>query len=290
MSESTRPNQSLALPTVLAATMLAGIVAIAWEVNISAPSPARVAAQVTTQAAPAAPAPTVLAARLPGGTVPATTVAGAPAPEADASLVAEAARPAIAASPAPTAFHPTFAAGQPARAVAPPMRAAADVRSRLANPPTAPITGPAQDARLASSKPVAVMPAVRPTRAADGNGPGGRIAVRPGQTLWQIARAEYGQGSDAWAIYRANRSHLARAGLVRAGQVLRLPVLSHRTGTNTAVTVQPGQSLWHIARRAYGTGDAYRALYRANRQRIAAPSMIRPGEVLVLPTRVIAVD
>ena len=277
--------------------MLAGIVVIAWQVNVRTQSPARVAGRATAQAVPAAPAPTALAMQLPGRTVPATTAARVPAPGTDASRVADAARPAIAASLAHAAVPPTLTIAQPARAVVPPMlaaaqpvRAVAAVRSRLANPPTAPTTGQAPEARLASAKPVAATPVVRPTPATNCGGPGGAIVVRPGQTLWQIARAEYGQGSDAWAIYRANRSHLARAGLVRAGQVLRLPVLSHRTGTNAAVTVQPGQSLWHIARRAYGTGDAYRALYRANRQRIAAPGMIRPGEVLVLPTRVIAVD
>ncbi len=49
------------------------------------------------------------------------------------------------------------------------------------------------------------------------------------------------------------------------------------------VVVQPGNSLWRIARRMYGEGVRYTVIYRANRGRIADPDLIYPGQVFVVP-------
>lgn len=49
------------------------------------------------------------------------------------------------------------------------------------------------------------------------------------------------------------------------------------------VVVQPGNSLWRIARRAYGGGIYYSEIYGANRAQILDPSMIFPGQILTLP-------
>ncbi len=49
------------------------------------------------------------------------------------------------------------------------------------------------------------------------------------------------------------------------------------------VVVQPGNSLWRIARRAYGGGTYYTEIYGANRARILDPNMIFPGQILALP-------
>lgn len=49
------------------------------------------------------------------------------------------------------------------------------------------------------------------------------------------------------------------------------------------VTVQPGNSLWRIARHAYGEGFSYTVIYRANADQISDPDLIYPGQILKLP-------
>lgn len=52
---------------------------------------------------------------------------------------------------------------------------------------------------------------------------------------------------------------------------------------DAVVFVQPGNSLWRIARRAYGGGVQYTLIYEANRDQIRDPDLIYPGQVFVLP-------
>lgn len=51
----------------------------------------------------------------------------------------------------------------------------------------------------------------------------------------------------------------------------------------TAVTVQPGSTLWAISRAAYGRGMLYVRVFEANRDRIRDPDLIYPGQVFTLP-------
>lgn len=48
-------------------------------------------------------------------------------------------------------------------------------------------------------------------------------------------------------------------------------------------TVAPGNSLWVIARKAYGAGTQYTVIYSANRIHIRDPNLIYPGQVITLP-------
>ncbi|MEM9170958.1 MAG: Ig-like domain-containing protein [Pseudomonadota bacterium] len=50
------------------------------------------------------------------------------------------------------------------------------------------------------------------------------------------------------------------------------------------VIVQPGNSLWRIARRAYGKGAQYTIIYEANTDQIRDPDLIYPGQILDVPT------
>jgi len=50
------------------------------------------------------------------------------------------------------------------------------------------------------------------------------------------------------------------------------------------VIVQPGNSLWRIARRVYGSGNRFTVIYQANNDQIRDPDMIFPGQVFNLPT------
>ncbi len=51
-----------------------------------------------------------------------------------------------------------------------------------------------------------------------------------------------------------------------------------------AVIVQPGNSLWRIARRVYGKGVRYSVIYQANQDQIRDPDLIYPGQIFVLPS------
>ncbi len=51
----------------------------------------------------------------------------------------------------------------------------------------------------------------------------------------------------------------------------------------TAVTVQPGFTLWKIAKDAYGQGDLYVQVFDANKDAIKNPDLIYPGQVFEVP-------
>jgi nucleoid-associated protein YgaU len=50
-----------------------------------------------------------------------------------------------------------------------------------------------------------------------------------------------------------------------------------------SVVVQPGNSLWRLARRSYGSGLKFTVIYQANRDQIRDPDLIYPGQVFALP-------
>lgn len=49
------------------------------------------------------------------------------------------------------------------------------------------------------------------------------------------------------------------------------------------IVVQPGNSLWRIARRTYGHGIRYTLIFEANKDQIRDPDLIYPGQVFALP-------
>ncbi|MFC2967807.1 LysM peptidoglycan-binding domain-containing protein [Acidimangrovimonas pyrenivorans] len=49
------------------------------------------------------------------------------------------------------------------------------------------------------------------------------------------------------------------------------------------ITVQPGYTLWGIARRSYGHGILYVKVFEANRDQIKNPDLIYPGQVFSVP-------
>jgi nucleoid-associated protein YgaU len=49
------------------------------------------------------------------------------------------------------------------------------------------------------------------------------------------------------------------------------------------IVVQPGNNLWRIARATYGRGIRYTVIYQANKDQIADPNKIYPGQVFALP-------
>ena len=57
------------------------------------------------------------------------------------------------------------------------------------------------------------------------------------------------------------------------------------TTARLRVIVQPGNSLWRIARRVYGKGIRYTVIYQANDDQIRDPDLIFPGQVFNLPVQ-----
>ncbi len=49
------------------------------------------------------------------------------------------------------------------------------------------------------------------------------------------------------------------------------------------VVVQPGNSLWRLARRTLGDGMLYTTIYAANRDQIRNPDLIYPGQIFTVP-------
>jgi hypothetical protein len=63
---------------------------------------------------------------------------------------------------------------------------------------------------------------------------------------------------------------------------LREQLTAAQLGENR-VLVQPGESLWRIARDNYGSGVRYTVIYAANQTQIRDPRKIYPGEALTVP-------
>lgn len=51
------------------------------------------------------------------------------------------------------------------------------------------------------------------------------------------------------------------------------------------VIVKPGNTLWHIARRLYGSGVKYTMIFQENSEKITDPNLIYPGQTFKLPSK-----
>ena len=50
-----------------------------------------------------------------------------------------------------------------------------------------------------------------------------------------------------------------------------------------SITVQPGFTLWGIARENFGDGVLYVQVFEANKDKIRNPDLIYPGQVFTIP-------
>src|SRR5579859_2041362 len=115
--------------------------------------------------------------------------------------------------------------------------------------------------------------------------PGSNYTVQPGDTLSSIAQQAYGDGNLWQKIYDANKQVIGvDPNDIQPGQVIFIPVLTPAPTPGSHYTVQPGDSLFSIAQRAYGDGNLWQKIYDANKQVIGVdPNDIQPGEVLYIP-------
>ena len=123
--------------------------------------------------------------------------------------------------------------------------------------------------------------------------------VEKGDSLWKIASKFYGHGSSWRRIYEDNKLVIKDPSRLYKGQqlIIRLtntagcapdPIVSLSDGgalEGTVYRIQPGDRLWTIARRAYGSGKLWTLIYEANRDSIADPERIRVGQAINIPQR-----
>jgi hypothetical protein len=102
----------------------------------------------------------------------------------------------------------------------------------------------------------------------------GHWVVRPQDPIAPgLHRLRIDQIGPDGAVMARVESPFARAGQAEAGLLLR----------DGSVVVQPGNSLWRIARRVYGRGISYSVIYQANATQIGDPDLIYPGQIFTLP-------
>ena len=61
------------------------------------------------------------------------------------------------------------------------------------------------------------------------------------------------------------------------------PVPEVNPKSNGTHVVQPGDTLWAIAKKYYGNGNQYTKIFNANKDKIKNPNLIYPGQQLVIP-------
>lgn len=63
-------------------------------------------------------------------------------------------------------------------------------------------------------------------------------------------------------------------------------IINNRTSNKEVAktyTVKKGECLWAVAKKLYGKGSRYTDIYNANKDKVANPSLIYPGQVLKIP-------
>jgi nucleoid-associated protein YgaU len=96
-----------------------------------------------------------------------------------------------------------------------------------------------------------------------------QVQVQPGDSLWRMARQYLGDGARWQELLTFNPGLLAHPDSLAAGSTVIVPgaAKSRRApGAPPTITVQPGDTLWSLARAHLGRGSAWPRLGRANPQ------------------------
>jgi len=107
-------------------------------------------------------------------------------------------------------------------------------------------------------------------------------AVADSNGVWQMepkAKATAGNHTIRADQVGANNNVLARVEVPFSLDQSQIDLASGE------ITVIKGNSLWVIARRIYGQGILYTAIYEANKTQIKDPNLIYPGQVFSLPVK-----
>lgn len=110
--------------------------------------------------------------------------------------------------------------------------------------------------------------------------------------LAEVTTTDEGQWSHAFVKDLDLKEHIIRIDQLLEGDDVEVRIEQPFTrGKNIdtskakgEVIVRPGNSLWHIARKLYGTGFHYTLIFGANKSLIKDPDLIYPGQKFKLPS------
>jgi nucleoid-associated protein YgaU len=211
-----------------------------------------------------------------------------------AAQMAEAQRPAAPAQPAPAA--PTTEPSNAAPAPSGPLAVLIPSRPEAAGPRLLQAPEPAPAARGA---PRLGIDSVEYDQAGSMRFAGG---APPGTTLRLYVDDKYigdavADAQGRWALMPETQPSIGRHRLrvdqispadgrvlARAEVPFQREELPAEAFAEQRIVVQPGNNLWRIARATYGRGTRYTVIYQANKDQIADPNRIFPGQVFALPT------
>lgn len=114
------------------------------------------------------------------------------------------------------------------------------------------------------------------------------VPVRPGDSLWSLSRRYLGRGSR-WQEWLAANPFVMDPARLQPGLTLVVPAVGTASiAKPSSVTVQPGDSLWKIARAAFGHGARWSCIASAN-PALRDANRLFPGQVLLLPSSCAAI-
>jgi nucleoid-associated protein YgaU len=117
-----------------------------------------------------------------------------------------------------------------------------------------------------------------------------RYVVQAGDSLWDIAQAQYDDGYKWVDIAQAN--NLSNPGLIEEGQKLVIPQIFTTDIEEEVVAIEKdnaeyvvvrNDSLWNIAVVNYGDGFQWVKIWEANRNVLNSPDQLEIGMTLILP-------
>lgn len=153
-------------------------------------------------------------------------------------------------------------------------------------PPPEPEVAPAPDPTPAP-EPVSPQdpgsPAIEKRAPAAAEGPVGKYAVKPGDTLMKIAYQTYGDLTQWKRIFDRNRSKLKMGSQLAAGMELdiEMPEVAVQIDQNgNPYLIRQGDTLGSISGEVYRTPTKWRKIYENNRQLIKDPDRIFAGFTL----------
>lgn len=104
-------------------------------------------------------------------------------------------------------------------------------------------------------------------------GEDGRWQIRPDDSVTEgLHRLRLDQVDEAGRVLARLETPFVRSDFVGGGDP-----------SQRFVVVQPGNSLWRIARGSYGTGLEYTLIFEANLDQIRDPDLIYPGQIFLVP-------
>jgi nucleoid-associated protein YgaU len=210
-----------------------------------------------------------------------------------AAAMAEATRPAPEAQPAPEAGR---AAEPPAAAPPGPLAVLIPARPEASGPRLLQVPEPTPVDRGAPRLGIDSVEydQAGSMRFAGGAQPGARLRLYVDEKYIGDAVAD---AQGRWALMPENQPSIGRHRLrvdqispadgrvlARAEVPFQREDLPAEAFAQQRIVVQPGNNLWRIARATYGRGTRYTVIYQANKDQIADPNRIFPGQVFALPT------